>query len=173
MNTKIIKFALAFVAVSASGAAIAYEDEKVEQFCKKPKYYDFSLPEYKEPEKIEVAPESEFEFKISVWSDPETIKLTAKKEKLDFTVDSNSSFHLVKSKLPASLNGKFARIDASVKALLGCDQQSGWLVKVADNTKQEAAPASEPSPPAEESAPAATEADKASGSLPPPEEAAP
>lgn len=115
-----------------SGAVLAYEDEKLEEVCKKPKFHDFSLPVYHEPEKLEVPPEAEFEFKISSWSNPDTIKLTAKKEKVPFTVESNSSFHRVKAKLPASLNGKYARIDASVKAILGCDEQAGWLVKIAD-----------------------------------------
>ena len=110
MKTKIIKTALALVAVLASGTELAYEEETQKEYCKKPKYYDFSLPLYKEPEKIEVPPESEFEFKLSVWSDPEGIKLTARNENLPFTVESNSSFHLVKSKLLPGFTGKFVRI---------------------------------------------------------------
>lgn len=132
MKIRIIKRVLTVAAVLISGSAIAYTDDKEEIICKKPKYYDFSLPEYKESEKIEVAPESEFEFKISVWSDPETIRLTAKKMKLDYTVESTTTFHRVKSKLPADLIGTFARIDAYVKAELKCHEQVGWLVKIAD-----------------------------------------
>jgi hypothetical protein len=151
MNTKIIKFALTLAAVIVSGSAAAYEDEKLEVLCKKPKFHDFSLPEYKEPEKIEVAPESEFEFKVSIWSDPKTVKLTGKKEKIPFTVESTTSFHRVKAKLPASLTGKFVRIDAGVKAELGCDEQEGWLVKVAD--KKPVADTSGPQPDATAPAP--------------------
>lgn len=154
MNTKIIKFALALVAVMASGSAVAYEDEKLEVFCKKPKFHDFSLPEYKEPEKTEVAPESEFEFKVSVWSDPKTVKLTGKKEKIPFTVESTTTFHRVKAKLPASLTGKFVRIDAAVKAELGCDEQDGWLIKVADKKPVADTPGSQPNEAAPQPAPA-------------------
>jgi hypothetical protein len=38
----------------------------------------------------------------------------------------------VKAKLPADLTGQPVRIDVSVKAVLGCDDQTGWLVKIAD-----------------------------------------
>jgi hypothetical protein len=154
MKIKIIKFALTIAALCINGAAIAYEADIEEEVCKKPKYTDFSLTEYKEPEKIEVAPESEFEFKISAWADPSTIKLTARKEKVDFTVESTSTFHRVKAKLPASLNGKFARIDASVKAVLGCDEQKGWLVKIADKAPEAAAPAPQANEEASSPAPA-------------------
>ena len=66
------------------------------------------------------------------WADPSTIKLTAKKQALPFTVESTSTFHKIKAKLPASLNGNYVRIDVSAKAVLGCDNKEGWLVKVAD-----------------------------------------
>jgi len=115
-----------------NGAATAYSPEETEQVCKKPHFTDFNLTEYKAPDNIEIAPESEFIIKISAWADPSTIKLTAKKLPLAFTVESNSSFHKIKAKLPASLNGSFVRIDVGVKAVLGCGSKKGWLVKVAD-----------------------------------------
>lgn len=144
MKTRIIKFALVIAAIFTNGTAIAYEADFSEDVCKKPKFTDFNLTEYKEPEKLEVAPESEFEFKISVWADPTTIKLSGKREKIDFTVESTSTFHRVKAKLPARLNGKFARIDASVKAILGCDEQAGWLVKIADKKPEANTSAAQP-----------------------------
>jgi hypothetical protein len=156
MNTKIIKFALTLAALLVSGSAAAYTDEKLEVACKKPKFHDFSLPEYKEPDKIEVAPESQFDFKVSVWSDPKTVKLTGKNEKIPFTVESTTTFHRVKAKLPASLTGKFVRINAGVKAELGCDEQDGWLIKVADKKPIADTAGSEPNPaapPASETAP--------------------
>ncbi|WP_020564903.1 hypothetical protein [Methylosarcina fibrata] len=156
MKIKIINFAFTLAALCLNGPALAYEADIEEEMCKKPKYTDFTLTEYKEPERIEVAPESEFEFKISAWADPTTLKLTARREKVDYTVESTSTFHRIKAKLPSSLNGKFARIDASVKAVLGCDEQKGWLVKIADKTPESAAPAPtvneeapSPAPPAE------------------------
>lgn len=122
-----------FIAVVLfNGVAAAYNPEELDQDCKKPRFTDFSLTEYNASDNIEVAPESEFIIKISPWANPSTIKLTAKKQALPFTVESNSSFHKVKAKLPASLNGNFVRIDVSAKAALGCDDKDGWLVKVAN-----------------------------------------
>ncbi len=165
MKTKIIKFALPIAAVLMTGTAFAYEEDIAENLCKKPKYTDFSLPEYKEPDKIEVAPESEFEFKISVWSDPKTLKLTGKQEKINFTVESTTTFHRIKAKLPASLTGKFVRIDSIVKAELGCYEKEGWLIKVADKKPETtasdaqpdtAAPQAEPPIPQSDSSPQST-----------------
>ena len=130
--TKLLKSALFIAVVLSNGSAVAYSPEELEKECKKPRFTDFNLTEYKAPDNIEVAPESEFIIKISAWADPGSIKLTAKKEALPFKVESNSSFHLVKAKLPASLNGKYARIDISATAVSGCDDKYGWLVKVAD-----------------------------------------
>ena len=129
----------------ATQTASAYEDEKTEVLCKDPKFTDFTLSEYHEPEKVEVPPEAAFEFKVSAWSNPETIRLTGRDEKIPFTVESNSSFHRIKAKLPASFTGKFVRINAAVKAVLGCEEKKGWLIKVAAAP----APAAETPPPAE------------------------
>ena len=130
--TKMLKLALFIAVVFFNGTATAYSPEELAQACKKPHFTDFNLTEYKAPDNIEIAPESEFIIKISAWADPSTIKLTAKKQALAFTVESNNSFHKVKAKLPASLNGNFVRIDVSAKAVLGCDNKDGWLVKVAN-----------------------------------------
>lgn len=149
MKTRIIKCVSVLAILLAAQTATAYQDEKLEVFCKKPKFTDFTLKEYIEPEKAEVPPESAFEFKVSAWSNPDTIRLTGKDEKIPFTVESNSSFHRIKAKLPASMTGKFVRINAAVKAVLGCEEKEGWLVKVSEGTS--AAPA--PAVPAEEGKP--------------------
>jgi hypothetical protein len=130
--SKIIKSVTLITAVLFSATVLAYTPEMNEQDCKKPKFREFSLPEYKAPDLLEVPPESEFSFTLSVWANPETIKLAAKKQPLPFTVETTTTYHRVKAKLPASLNGQFVRIDVSVKALLGCDDQTGWLIKVAE-----------------------------------------
>lgn len=141
MKTKIIKFTSVMAILLAAQTATAYEDEKTEELCKKPKFTDFTLPEYVETEKVEVPPETMFEFKVSAWSNPETIRLTGRKEKIPFTVESNSSFHRIKAKLPASLTGKFVRIDAAVKAVMGCEEKKGWLIKVAEGASATPVPA--------------------------------
>jgi hypothetical protein len=156
MKTKIIKFTSVMAILLAAQTATAYEDEKVEDLCKKPKFTDFTLKEYVEPEKAEVPPESSFEFKVSAWSNPDTIRLTGKNEKIPFTVESNSSFHRIKAKLPASLTGKFVRVNAAVKAVLGCEEKEGWLIKISEGAS--AAPA--PATPAADAEPQAAEPPK-------------
>lgn len=126
------KSALVIATVLFNGTAFAYGSGPTEEVCKKPKFDNFNLAEYKAPEKKEVAPESELTFIVSPWVDPATIKLMAKKQSLDFTVETTPSFHRVRAKLPATLNGQFVRIDTSAKAVLGCDDQDGWLIKIAD-----------------------------------------
>ena len=130
--TKMIKSTLFIAVVLFTGQAAAYSPEELEQACKKPRFTDFNLTEYKAPDNIEIAPESEFIIKISAWVDPTTIKLTAKKQPLPFTLESTSTFHKIKAKLPAALNGNFVRIEVSAKAVLGCGDKEGWLVKVAN-----------------------------------------
>jgi len=130
--TKMFSPLLFIAAALFTGSATAYESGKAEEICKKPQFRDFNLPVYKEPEKAEVPPESTLSFMISPWVNPETIKLTAKNQNLEYTVESNNSFHRVKAKLPASLNGNFVRINARATAILGCYDQTGWLIKISD-----------------------------------------
>ncbi|MCX7107057.1 MAG: hypothetical protein NTV66_05705 [Methylococcales bacterium] len=129
---KMLKSAMLITAVLFCGTTSAYSPEELAKDCKKPKFTDFNLTEYKAPDNIEIAPESEFIIKISSWADPSTINLMAKKQPLDFRVESNSSFHKISAKLPASLNGNFVRIDVSAKSIMGCDDKDGWLVKIAE-----------------------------------------
>ncbi len=121
-----------------SATAMAYSPEMNELSCKKPKFREFNLTEYKAPEYKEVLPESSFSFTLSVWANPETIKLSAKKQPLPFTVETTTTYHRVKSKLPASFNGQFVRIEAAAKAVLGCEDKDGWLVKVAGKPVEKA-----------------------------------
>ena len=130
--TKLFKSAVFIAVVLFNGQAAAYSPEELDQACKKPRFTDFNLTEYKAPDNIETAPEAELIIKVSAWADPSTIRLTAKKQDLPFTLENTSTFHKIKAKLPATLNGNFVRIDVSAKAVLGCDNKTGWLVKVAD-----------------------------------------
>ncbi len=123
---------LAVVALSTSAISYGYSAGEVEETCKKPQVREFSLPIYQEPEKTEVPVESEFSFKLSEWTDPATIKLTMKEQAVPFSVESNSSFHKVTAKIPAEYTGKYVRINLFSKAILGCYDREGWLIKVAD-----------------------------------------
>lgn len=130
--TKMFSPVLFIATVLFASNAMAYEVGKTEELCKKPQFRDFNLPVFKEPEKTEVPPESTLSFLVSPWAKPDSIKLTAKNQKLDYTIESNSSFHRIKAKLPAAFNGQYVRINVSAQAELGCSDKNGWLVKVAD-----------------------------------------
>lgn len=128
----VIKGTLAIMLFGVSVCSYAYSAGEVEEICKKPQVREFTLPVYQEPEKIEVASESEFSFKLSEWTDPATIKLTMKEQEVPFTVESNSSFHKVTAKIPAEYVGKYVRINLFSKAILGCYAREGWLIKVSE-----------------------------------------
>jgi len=122
---------LAGIAGVFGQSALAYDPDDRKELCKKPHFMEFSLKPYLSSDNIEVPAEAAFSFKLSGWTDPSTIKLTAKNKPLEFKVTSNSTFHKVTAKLPAEYNGDFVRINAYAKAVFGCDDQTGWLVKVA------------------------------------------
>lgn len=122
---------LAVSLLNVSLSCYAYSAGDVDEACKKPQVREFSLPVYQEPEKIEVTAESEFSFKLSEWTDPQTIKVTMKEQSVPITVESNSSFHKVTAKIPAEYTGKYVRINLFSKAVLGCYDREGWLIKVA------------------------------------------
>lgn len=162
---KIAKSVLLMAVMLASGTAVAYSPEELEKECHKPKFTDFTLTEYKAPQLIETPAEAEFSFKVQAFTNPESIRLTIKKQPLAFTVESNSSFHKVKAKIPAEFTGKFARLDVRAKVIDGeCHEETGWLLKIADkapaaeSTTTEAAPteAAPAIPDKTETAPAST-----------------
>lgn len=132
---RFFKSAVAVVLFGSSLASYGYSAGDVDEICKKPKIHEFSLPTYQEPEKIEVAPESDLSFALSVWTNPETIKLTIKEEPLEFVRETSSTFHKIRAKIPAKFTGQFARINVTATAVLGCYTKEGFLIKVANGEK--------------------------------------
>ncbi|MGR9044132.1 MAG: hypothetical protein ACU83N_02480 [Gammaproteobacteria bacterium] len=127
----IIRMTWLIGALAVAQSALAYTDDKPEEFCKDPKFKGFNLPTYNATDKVEVPPEAELNFTVSGWADPETIVVTAKKQPLDLTIENKMIFYRIKATLPPSLNGKFVRVNASAKAVLGCKGEAGWLLKIA------------------------------------------
>jgi len=125
------------VVMLANSAAFAYSPDELAKECHKPKFTDFTLSEYKAPEQHQVAPESEFSFKVPAWTSTDSIKLSIKDKAIAFTIESNSSFHKVNAKLPAEYTGKFVRLNARAKANEGtCHEETGWLLKIADKAAE-------------------------------------
>ena len=130
MIKKTLKLVCLIVSVSFTGSAFAYGSSETNNGCKKPKFKTFT-PAHKS----EVDPESEISFTVSGYADPATIKATAKKTPLEVDVEYNTSFYVVKAKLPASLTGKYARIHVQASAMLGCTGKDGWLLKIRDKAE--------------------------------------
>ena len=118
--------------------ASAYSDDKVEEYCKKPKFTDLNFKTYSEPEKAEVPAGAELSFRLSVYANPEKIKVTAKNQDIPINIVSNSSYHQITFKLPDTFNGSIVRINAHAKTIQStqatsrCEESAGWLVKVAE-----------------------------------------
>lgn len=127
---KFFYLTLAALSMILSFSAFAASTEETEEVCKPPKITDFTLPEYSQPERVEVPAEADFSFKIAGDPDPNKIRVMAKDKILKTEISSNTSFTLVKSKLTPELTGKFVRLDIIVGTKLGCKSQGGWLIKV-------------------------------------------
>ncbi|MCK4492844.1 MAG: hypothetical protein KAU26_02215 [Methylococcales bacterium] len=125
-----LKILFFFSALTLSYNASAYNGKPITEACQKPHFDKFSLPVYKMPERLEVAPESDFSFTVSSKVAAESIRIMMKKESIKYTVESNSSFHKITSKIPAKFTGKFIRINVFAIAKLECKNTYGWLIKV-------------------------------------------
>ncbi len=123
----------------ATGSLVfAYDPADDKPVCKKPRFTDFSLPEYNAAtHNQQVTPEAAFFFKVPADVDPASITLIAKKKPLPFTVEKTSTFYKVTSKLPAEVSGHFVRLDVHANSTLGCDGEDGWLIKVSKHANQE------------------------------------
>ena len=131
MKITVLKSVVLIASLMASASVLAYDPDK-KVACKKPRFTDFNLTTYNAADNIQVPPESEFFFKLPALLDPTSITLAAKKQPLEIKVESNSTFHKVKAKLPAALTGQFVTLDAYAKSTLGCDQHHAWMIKIAD-----------------------------------------
>ncbi len=138
-KAKSLNIILVLGALFFTPSVFAYNAGTLDKNCKPPKLMDFNPPEKTKNTPVpEVAAESEISFNVSGYADPTTIKAQAKNENLDLNIVNRNSFYLVSAKLPASLSGKYARIDIKAKAQSGpCVAKDGWLIKInkADETK--------------------------------------
>lgn len=129
----------AFVAtIVFNVTAHAYSDDKIDEYCKKPKFTDLNFKTYSEPEKAEVPAGAQLSFRLPLYANPEKIKVTAKNQEIPINIVSNSSYHQVNFTLPDTFNGSIVRINVNAKTIQStqatsrCEESAGWLVKVAD-----------------------------------------
>ena len=137
---KIIKSIGILAVVCFSTSSFAYNAGSVESSCKLPKFASL-IPEVRQKGDPvpEVDAESDIEFTVSGYADHTSIVAVAKNEPLELRVINKSSFHHVTATLPASLNGKYARINikaVSTKTKNGdCTGKGGFLVKIREAAK--------------------------------------
>lgn len=132
---KIIKSLKATVVVGAmffAGSAFAYNAGNVTEKCVGPIFRDFIPAEQVKGGPVpEVDAESVVTFMVHRKPDPTTIRAEVKDIKLKLNVEHRNIYSIVKTKLPAELSGKYARINLYATAQKGgCKSKDGWLIKV-------------------------------------------
>lgn len=81
----------------------------------------------------EVAPGSDFSFKVFDVHNPKLIEVSAKNIIIPATIEHKTDFVVVHGKLPEILKGTAARVIAKVKGKLPkCNTEEGWLLKITD-----------------------------------------
>ena len=124
MNT--IKILMVFILVAFSTNASAYgSSSSSKKACKKPKFSQFTPPHL-----TAVAAQSEFSFLASALTNPESIVVSIKKQAVDVTINKTNNGYSVKGKLPATLQGAFARVNINAKGTNNCKGNDGWLLKI-------------------------------------------
>ncbi|MCK5872641.1 MAG: hypothetical protein KAG26_07425 [Methylococcales bacterium] len=132
---KVLKNISILAVMGFSSSSFAYNAGNTQSSCKVPKFTSLTPGMRHKGDPVpEVAAESEIEFTVSGYADPTSIVAVAKNEPLKLNVVNRNSFHQVTAKLPAVLNGKYARIH--VKAVSAttpngdCTGKGGWLIKI-------------------------------------------
>ncbi|NOQ13938.1 MAG: hypothetical protein GQ583_05580 [Methyloprofundus sp.] len=126
MNT--IKLLMVFILTVFSINASAYgssSSSSSKKACNKPKINQFSPPHL-----AVVAAQSEFSFVASALTNPKTIEVSVKKLPVEVTINKINNSYSVTGKLPASLQGTYARVDIKAKGTNNCKVNDGWLLNI-------------------------------------------
>lgn len=129
---KLLKFTILVLLHLVCLKANAYSVDQKEEACRKPQFLEFNLPIYSEDNKTEVKPQSEVIFKLSPWTNPESVIISIRDQPVSYSIESNSSFHRVKFALPEQYKSTVLRINANASAMLGCGEKTGWLIKISE-----------------------------------------
>ena len=96
-----------------------------EKICKKPKFSQFTPPHL-----TAVAAQSELSFLASALTNPESIEVSIKKQAVEVSISKKNNGYSVSGKLPASLQGAFARVNIKATGTNNCKGNDGWLLKI-------------------------------------------
>ncbi len=124
MNTIKLVAPLIFVVFSTNSFAYGSSSSS-KKACQKPKLSQFT------PAHLSVVtPQSEFSFLASASTNPESIEVNIKKQSIETNINKTSSGYTVTGKLPASLQGSYARVNIKAKGTNSCPVSDGWLLKI-------------------------------------------
>jgi len=128
-----LKTSLILSAVFFTGSAFAYNAGNLDEKCPLPTFRDFIPAEQVKGGPVpEVEAESTVQFSVHRGADLTTVRAEVRDLKLKLEIDDRNSYGIIKIKLPASLNGKYARINlyAISQSAGNCEGKDGWLIKV-------------------------------------------
>lgn len=111
-----------------SGNVLAYgSSSSSKKACKKPKFTQFTPPHLEI-----VTSQSEFSFRASRLTNPDSIRVRVKKQPVEVSITQINNAYLASGKLPASLKGVYARVEINAKGTNNCQGSDGWLLHIKD-----------------------------------------
>ncbi len=124
MNT--IKLVTLFMLAFFSTHLLAYgSSSSSKKACKKPKISQFTPPHL-----TPVKPQSEFSFKISASTNPDSIQVNVKKQAVEVNIKQDGNTFWVSGVLPETLQDTYARVAIDATGNNGCKATDGWLLKI-------------------------------------------
>ena len=123
MNT--INLVIIFTLTVFSSNLLAYGSSSSKKACKKPEMSQFTPAHL-----AVVAPQSEFSFKASALTNPDSIQVDVKKQAVEVIIKKQGNAYLITGTLPATLQNTYARININASGTNGCKGSYGWLLKI-------------------------------------------
>lgn len=121
----VILIVVIFVLSIFSTNVLAYGTSSSKKACAKPTFTQFTPAHL-----ASVEPQSEFSFLASALTNPETMKVSVKKQPVDVVINKINRGYSVVGKLPESLQGTFARVNIKATGTNNCVGNDGWLLKI-------------------------------------------
>jgi len=126
MNTMKLITALIFVVFSTNSFAYGSSSSS-KKACQKPTFSQFT------PSNLSVVTaQSEFSFLASSSTNSKSIEVSVKKQVIETHINKISGGFAVTGKLPASIQGNYARVSIKAKGTNNCPTSDGWLLKIGE-----------------------------------------
>ncbi len=124
---KFIKLLALLILVSFCNQLWAYGSGSSQKSCKKPKFTQFA------PEHLStVSPGAEFSFQASALTNPKSLVVAVKKQRVEVVITEKNKGYTVTGNLPVSLQNSYARVDIKASGTNNCKASDGWLLKISE-----------------------------------------